>query len=514
MKFQAICKKITYRRIALVMLGLFFLSLLPILYCSFFNYATGDDLWEGAAAYRVLVNHGSIKEFFTAVFEWAKVDYLGWEGNWSSIILWCLEPSIWGEKVYCITPWIALFFLCGGTTYFLAYYLKKYLTVDFSFWLIVAVIVCFFSIQYMPYVRSGIFWYTGMVNYVVPYGLCLASFVWADKYIETGKKRYLIFISLTFAYIGGAGYTPVVLAFEGLFLIILVCLFGQKHENRLRSLGLILPLVLLIIGFLFSAVSPGNAARGGESYYFGATRAFMTILESIKQGFLGAINWFVSVRPLFLSAPLLFIVTWEQIDISRIKWKLNNPVLVPVFLFLISCSVYAPGIYAQSEVSGGVPDSIYFVFLLTYALGIIYLTCYVKKKVTDKKKQFSRSGLAEKLRISIILCEILFCMIFGKYLLGNMTDYICIDFIRSGQLQDFEYQMQERLRILHDPEIKEVVLPEMNSEQGPFMHMALLSDPNAYTNQATARFYGKESVIAIPREEYYELYGYPEEGND
>ena len=51
----------------------------------------------------------------------------------------------------------------------------------------------------------------------------------------------------------------------------------------------------------------------------------------------------------------------------------------------------------------------------------------------------------------------------------------------------------------------------MNDEQGPFMHMALLADPDAYTNKATARFYGKESVIAIPRTEYYELYCYPEE---
>ena len=138
MKFQAICKKITYRKIALAMLGLFLISLLPILYCSFFDYANGDDLWEGAAAYRVLVNNGTLKDFLTAVFQWAKVDYFGWEGNWSSIILWCLEPSIWGEKVYCITPWIALFSLCGGTTYFLTHYLRKYVAADSSFGIIVS----------------------------------------------------------------------------------------------------------------------------------------------------------------------------------------------------------------------------------------------------------------------------------------------------------------------------------------------------------------------------------------
>ena len=74
--------------------------------------------------------------------------------------------------------------------------------------------------------------------------------------------------------------------------------------------------------------------------------------------------------------------------------------------------------------------------------------------------------------------------------------------------------MQEPLAVLQNPEITDVVLPEMNNEQGPFMHMALMPDPNAYTNQATARFYGKESVTAIPREEYYELYGRPGEITD
>ena len=129
----------------------------------------------------------------------------------------------------------------------------------------------------------------------------------------------------------------------------------------------------------------------------------------------------------------------------------------------------------------------------------------------NKGRDFVKSGVMEKLRIYIILSEVLICMLFGNFLIGNMAGYVCFDFIKSGQLRDFEYQMQERLKILNDPEITDIILPEMNGEQGPFMHMALLADPEAYTNEATAKFYGKRSVIAIPRDEYYELYGYPDE---
>lgn len=501
--------KITYKKIALFLMTLFIISLLPILYCSFFDYATGDDLWEGAAAYRVLANHGSVKEFFSAIFHMAKIDYLGWEGNWSSIILWCLEPSIWGEKVYCITPWIALIALCGGTFYFLNYYLKKYLECDRFFLLMVFSLISFFSVQYMPYPRSGIFWYTGMINYVVPYGLCLASFVWMDKYIIVGKERYLLWTSLVFAYLGGAGYISVVLAFEGVVVILLGQLAGSHKQKR--SIWLLIPLGLLMIGFFISAISPGNAARGGEEYYFSMAKVFTTIMQSIIQGFSGGISWFITIRPLFLTAPFLMVTVWEQIDITKVKMKFQFPVFVIGFLFLVSCSVYAPGIYAQSEVSGGVPDSIYFVFLLMYVLGVIYLTCWIKKVIMEKGCNVITKELSEKFRTFIFLGGVLFCLVFGRHLIGNMTSYICIDFIRSGQLKDFEYQMQERLKILNDPEIVNVVLPEMNSEQGPFMHFPIVEDPNAYTNMATARFYGKETVTAIPRTEYYKIYGYPKE---
>lgn len=448
---------------------------------------------------------------FSAILNWAKVDYYGWEGNWSSIILWCLPPNIWREKVYCITPWIALFSLCGGHGYFLTYYLRKYLKSDFAFSIIVSIVVCFFSIQYMPSIRSGIFWYTGMINYTFPYGWCLASLVWIDKFLETGKIRYCVFTALVFTYLGGAGYPPIVFAFEILLSIILYRLVSCEYEHRRRVLWLCLPLVLLVVGFVFSAISPGNAVRGGDSYYFSGGRIFTTLLECIKRGAYEGCTRFFSIRSLFLAAPLLCIATWEQIDVNKSKVQFKHPFLVVCFLFLVSCSVYAPEIYSQSDVSGGVPDTVYFVFLLAYIFSVIYLTCFFKKLYIKKQAYFLTTELLQNFRMLIVCGELLFCIVAAKHLIGNMTSYICVDFIRTGQLSDFEYQMQERLKILNDPQIVNAVVPEMNDQQGPFMHMALLDDPNSYTNSATARYYGKESVIAIPRPEYYEKYGYPED---
>lgn len=66
--------------------------------------------------------------------------------------------------------------------------------------------------------------------------------------------------------------------------------------------------------------------------------------------------------------------------------------------------------------------------------------------------------------------------------------------------------MQERLIILEDDSIKDVVVPEMNDQQGPLMHMPLTGDSTQYTNYATGLFYEKESVIAVDRDKWIQAH--------
>ena len=94
------------------LVGVFLISLLPILYCSFFDYATGDDLWEGAAAHRVLVNGGTVREFIMAVYEWAKGDYLGWEGNWFRLFCGVLSRA-YGERRFIASRHGFPFYFCA-----------------------------------------------------------------------------------------------------------------------------------------------------------------------------------------------------------------------------------------------------------------------------------------------------------------------------------------------------------------------------------------------------------------
>ena len=61
--------------------------------------------------------------------------------------------------------------------------------------------------------------------------------------------------------------------------------------------------------------------------------------------------------------------------------------------------------------------------------------------------------------------------------------------------------MEERLSLLRNPELKNVELPAMNPDQGPLMHMEVMEDPEKWTNTVAKQFFGKDSVIQVPRSE-------------
>ena len=67
--------------------------------------------------------------------------------------------------------------------------------------------------------------------------------------------------------------------------------------------------------------------------------------------------------------------------------------------------------------------------------------------------------------------------------------------------------MELQTKLLTEEGLEDVVVPFVNDVQGPLMQMPVTENPQAWTNTVTRDFYGKNSVVAIPREEWQELYG-------
>lgn len=421
---------LSYKRVAVILILLFVVSMIPVVYVGLFDYANGDDLLYGAAVRRALVNHGSIKDIINAIYYDVRDEYFGFQGTWSAGILFRLEPSIWFEKAYIITPFISYFCLLFCPGVFLYEMIVKLLKNGKEMFWTIYPVFSFFLIQYMQRFNSGLYWYTGVVLYTVSFGMVMLSFTFAMRFVYSGKKRYLVGTILTMLYIGGAGYPEVVLAVMGYLVIFAFTYFSPSILHKKKTTLLLIPFTIELIGFTFSAMAPGNTVRGGTSFGFSIQNVVVTLFSTVIVGIKNDLLYFVQFRPLFLYFILLIIVSYEILNVRNEAVYFNHPIIVSVLMILTSCSVHAPQIYAGQNVvagfSGGVYNSYYFTFLVCYSLLVIYDVGWLKKKFGNRLTKIwllDSTRTQERLRVPFILLALLFCILFGKHL-GSITNFV------------------------------------------------------------------------------------------
>lgn len=506
-------KKMNFRKIVSYIMILFLLlSIIPIVYCGFFDYANGDDLLGAVAAHTALKQGKGFFGYFAAVIEATRQNFLLWDGNFASTFVWyAFEPSIFGERWYAIVPVLGYFFVGFCTGCFIHYFLKKYLKFDKYVILMVCSVTLFFIFHYSPYITSLLFWWTGMVSYIFPLGLSWIAFILMDKYLSLQRSRYIVFLSLIMIFVSGAGYFSIILDIE-VFIILFLYQSFVKKSLFVKWRALLIPFSILVIGFGVSFFAPGNSARAaseGTDIGMSFGKIVQTVVQCIITGNKEGLHRFISIRPLFLFVLVLCVLGIRFIDVSDLKFEFRYPIGIAILIDLMYCSVYAPKIFAGVETSGGVYDVIFIYFLLSIGMIILYLTGWFKRKVGNgilNGKLSDMTFVNKYICIPCTLFVVIFCLAFGKHLIGNSAGYLCYDFISTGRLNDFRNQMKERIDILESDE-KIIILPQMSDDQGPFMHMPIVENPDGYANYATKLFYFKDSVIAIPRNEWNELYG-------
>ena len=565
-------KKNSLRLPAVISVALFVLTLIPIILIAPFGHATGDDLGYGAHVMQALRDGTGIAGALSNIAGEIVSKWYTWQGTWASIFLFCIEPSVFGERLYTIVPLLAVAMFCIGTGYFLYHFLTRVMRISRSAFVTIFSLLSILAIQYMPYMRGGIFWYTSVAHYLIPYCAAMVSAVFADRFLQSGQNKYLAGMCLLMAYLGGASYPAIVLSLELTLLLILYAAADGRMSRR--CLLILLPLAVMLAGFAVSAAAPGNKVRGGEGFGSrGAAGIVMVIVNSIKVCAVRGAGYFLRARPLILLLPITLGFAAEGYDacgeaspaviassagsipaagavpdqltpgvcgvkgLPRLRAFLRHPVTVAVLCFLIAAGVYAPEVYSAVDVSGGVPDTEYFVTLVMLVVALSYAGCALRRRAdraahragsaarqqddqagsatrqqeayacSAARQQVAYAGFATRqhvLNMLMFFGALVLCAIFGKHLIGGSVDYTCYTFWKSGQLSDYTRQMEEKLSILQNDDTGDVLVPEMNNEQGPFMCMAEIGDPDNFNNVSSAAFYGKRSVTAVPRQELVE----------
>ena len=494
-KFLAGVFACDHRKIAIILAALFMLGLLPILYLSGYVHATGDDYGYGYPAHLAWLETHNLFQTMKAAAGMTKQCWYGWQGTWFTMFLMALQPEVFSPNLYGIVPWVMLAVIIGSTSLVLHYLLVKKLKISAATFFCVDLLVLTAMIQFFPSTKSGIFWYNGTVHYIVPYGLAMAAmycfFRFAD---EDGRARWFWGACVCMTLLGGSSYLAALLA---PIVLIYVVLFHIQKKRFVRRL--FFPLLLEAVGLYVSMISPGNKNRGGEDFGFHIGRILTTIGRCFVEGFSGIARYVRQYPAALVLMAVAFFLLYEAFRRQeRQVFSFPLPGAFAALMFATWCAMFAPGLYAGVDVSGGVPNTIWQVFLLA----LLAVLTYCAGWLADRHKRRQKAYDVGKTRLRVFLPILLLLLLFvfsRKGTLKDTTFYKCWDFIVTGQADDYREQMQERLSILLDPSAKEVELPAMNSEQGPFMHMEVLEDPNAWSNTVVRQFFGKDRVVRVPR---------------
>ena len=564
--------------IAIVAVALFVLSLVPILYLTFINRASGDDYsygaytrnaWIGARTLGLIPSIGAL---FTAIGQTIRQYYIGWQGTWFSIILFALQPEVFSDQAYFIVAPIMLLLWIGSTCYLGKEVIGR--RFGYSRWntCLQLIIILFISIQLVPSTKSSIFWWNGCVHYLVPFAMCQMTLAWILKYIDTFSFKYLTMISIFMALLGGSSYQPAlfVLIVAGYAVIYGICrnrLFSIKTTKDVKDqeytcgsganikgyLLLIIPIVLELIGLVISAVAPGNKVRGGEEFGFTIGKAFGTIVLSFAYG-LRDMWTYVKERPLLYIGLVVYIAvvllgqTTRCVDcdadnnadnnadidsncidkndklMTRVSLNTGWKIVLVLASFCLYSAMQSPAIFANVDVSRGVLNFNFQCFVLLMVVVVLTVCPLLYNVYTGREHQkllsnmqagkkqpglFSNnisnsSASCQKIYKFVGIVVFLIALFFARHNIKTTTDWVCLEYIITGQASDYKYQMDLQTRLLESDE-KDVVLPLINEFQGPLMHMPVIEDKEAWTNRTVAEFYHKNSTLGMEREEWEKI---------
>lgn len=480
------------KKIAIFTGIVFLVSLIPILYLSGYVHATGDDYGYGARTHQMWLSTHSVWQVLKAAGQTVQHYWIGWQGTWFTIFLMSLQPEVFWDNGYWIVPWIMLALTIFSTLYLTEYVMVQKLRLPKATWISCTLILLLTMIQYFPSTKSGIFWYNGTAHYIIPYSMALVAIRCCWSFADRKRKKDWIAAFICMALLGGASYLAPLLVLIAVAYLILCEWKTKKHVFYLC-----IPVAAELAGLIVSYLAPGNKSRGGEDFGIHGLLIVKTILECFVDGAKQIFLYLFKTPFILLCLVVIAVLLVNAFQKVRPTFDFPYPVIVAVAMFCMYCAMYAPGVYAGVELSGGVPNTIYQVFLMTVFITVIYTVGWMNHHFCKDEKM----GKIKKAVCGGLLMLALFLILVEKGTLKSSTSYQCYDYIVSGQADDYKAQMEERLSLLRNPELKNVELPAMNSDQGPLMHMEVMENPKEWTNTVVKQFFGKESVIEVPRSE-------------
>lgn len=482
------------KAVALLVVAAVALMLVPMLVVARYNVPCADDYHYGASTYHTWQATHSLAAVLRAAGEKVAERYVNWQGTYSAIFLMALQPAVFGNGFYALVPFFTLGMLAAGTCFFCLSLFTKLLGASRWQALVLALVWLGIDTQLLPSAVQGFYWYNGAIFYTFFFGVQLFYFGLLARYLAMGhasRRRSAAFLTGLCAlglFLGGGN---LVTAFGTLLVLVCVlCLLAIMKSRQWRAL--LLPLAFLLAGFLVNVCAPGNSVR--QQSMGDPLPAPLAVLRAVQEAVLQFDKNLT--LPILLALVFLLPVLWNAAANAHLSFRW--PLLFFVFTFGLYAAQFCPTWYALKQAGPArLLDIIFYSAFFWMAVNLFYFLGWLQRRL------WAENGAVPQGRYTIgfvaVTAALLAVSCFAMRDMLNFTSIQALNALRTGQAQQYHAEFEARVEILEDTAQPDAVLQPYSVRPRVLYFDDATSDAADWRNGAIAYYYGKHSVIVLPR---------------
>lgn len=482
------------KAVALLVVAAVALMLVPMLVVARYNVPCADDYHYGASTYYTWQATHSLAAVLRAAGEKVAERYANWQGTYSAIFLMALQPAVFGNGFYALVPFLTLGMLAAGTCFFCLSLFAKLLGASRWQALVLALVWLDIDTQLLPSAVQGFYWYNGAIFYTFFFGVQLFYFGLLARYLAMGhasRRRSAAFLTGLCAlglFLGGGN---LVTAFGTLLVLVCVlCLLAIMKSRQWRAL--LLPLAFLLAGFLVNVCAPGNSVR--QQSMGDPLPAPLAVLRAVQEAVLQFDKNLT--LPILLALVFLLPVLWNAAANAHLSFRW--PLLFFVFTFGLYAAQFCPTWYALKQAGPArLLDIIFYSAFFWMAVNLFYFLGWLQRRL------WAENGAVPQGRYTIgfvaVTAALLAVSCFAMRDMLNFTSIQALNALRTGQAQQYHAEFEARVEILEDTTQPDAVLQPYSVRPRVLYFDDATSDAADWRNGAIAYYYGKHSVIVLPR---------------
>jgi Family of unknown function (DUF6056) len=395
----------------------------------------------------------------------------------------------------------------SGLDYFLSYtatlaaleisFAAAMLLVAFRLWpeakpwqnVFMAVALLAVTLSRLPSLREMLFWLPGVTCYTVPgaiVAIMLVEFVRAaEANTRIGRRTTGALVIASFVASLCNEFTPAWLV--GLVLCSLIIRAVYRQDLQIREHAIIG--LAALVGFLIMLFAPGNAVRIGQFPLAGDLK------RSLVEGYRDTRVHFRGAQWLWLVVVAIFSVMEPETSKVSTGKRLLLAVLVPMFCLACGFLAFFAAQYSTgSLLAARAQNQVLMLLLVGSTISVAVLSRSIRTAVSSMT---TRPIMLPHYAQSIV------AILLGAFLILPLNNSETARVVRSDRssLRAFWLESLERHARLTLSMEPEAVVPRHSVSPSTLVGEDLGENPSRLPNDCVARFYGKKSVMLLPRKE-------------